>query len=185
MGSKAAELFLTYFLLSWHTYLLNAGKNYLLCQKKWKGGFLTCWSVLKNAAFAQMKGKKKKKNLVPTQARAQLCDGCRRRKSCKSWSRLGGDNGAGLVLLDKHPLGCSFKEANLDFDFNKPVARGFLYLHVCSYRDCAISGVSHISQSPLCASNSIVSPASLELEAESASCAEPALICLEALFSLL
>lgn len=96
-----------------------------------------------------------------------------------------GDNGAGLVLLNKHPLGCSFKEANLDFDFNKPVARGILYHHVCSYRDCAISGVSHVSRPPLCASNSIVSPASLESEAKSASRAEPALVCLEALFSLL
>lgn len=161
-------------------------KNYLLRQKMWKGGFLACWSVLKNAAFAQMKKKKKKKNLVPTQARAPelsyvtAAEGVSNVRAGVIW----GNNGAGLVLLDKHPLGCSFKEANLDFDF-KPVARGFLYLYVCSYRDCAISGVSHVSQPPLCASNSIVSPASLELEAESASRAEPALICLEALFSLL
>lgn len=94
-----------------------------------------------------------------------------------------GDKAAGLALLDKHSLGCSFKEANLDFD--KSVVRDFLYLHVCFYRDCAISGVSHISWPPLHASNSIVSPVSLELEAKSASRAMPALICPEALFSLL
>lgn len=26
-------------------------------------------------------------------------------------------------------MACSFKDANLDFDFNKPVARGFLYMY--------------------------------------------------------
>lgn len=73
-----------------------------------------------------------------------------------------GGNAAGLVLLDKHPLSCSFKEANLDLDFNKPVERSFFYPHVCSYRDCAMSGVSPVSWPPLCARNTIVSPAFLE-----------------------
>lgn len=151
-----------------------------------KGGFFSLLKCPEKCCFCSDEEKKKKKNLVPTQARAPelsyvtAAEGVSNVRAGVIW----GNNGAGLVLLDKHPLGCSFKEANLDFDF-KPVARGFLYLYVCSYRDCAISGVSHVSQPPLCASNSIVSPASLELEAESASRAEPALICLEALFSLL
>lgn len=89
-------------------------------------------------------------------------------------------NIAGLVLLNKHLLGCSFKELN--FDFNKPVARGFLYLDACF---CAISGVSQFSWPSLCVSNTIMSPVSLELEATSALHAVPALICLVALFLLL
>lgn len=120
---------------------------------------------------------------VPMQVRARLCDDYRKHRTRKGWSPAGGIHSR-PGMLDKHPLGCSFKEANLHFDF-KSVARAFLCLHVYSYRDCAISGVSHHSWPPLCASNSIVSPVSLELEAKSALHAVPALICLEALFSLL
>ena len=183
MWAAKPELYLTDFVLLWHTYLLNAGKKLFVTSKNVKRSFFCLLKRPEKCCFCSDEEKNRIQFLSkPELSYVMATGGVGHVRTGVIW---GGDNAAGLVLLDKHPLGCSFKEANLDFDFNKPVVRDLLYLHVCSYRDCAISAVSHISWPPVCASNSIVSPVSRELEAKFASYAMPTLICLEALFSLL
>lgn len=76
--------------------------------------------------FCSDEGGKKRINLL---SKPELCygiatGGIGRVRAGVIW----GDNAAGLVLLDKRPLACNFKEVNLDVDFNKPVERGFLVL---------------------------------------------------------
>lgn len=73
-----------------------------------------------NDAFAQMR---KKRNSVPIPVRAQLYGGYWRHRARKGWSCPWGYT-ALLLLLGKHPLGCSCKEANLSSGFNKPVRWG-------------------------------------------------------------
>lgn len=96
----------------------------------------------KNAAFTQMR----KKQWIQFLFKPELSSVLNARSVGHVRAGiLQGDNVAGLVLLEKHLLGWSLKEANLNFDFNRPVLRGFLYPQVCSCWDCAISGVHHIS----------------------------------------
>lgn len=170
VGTKAALLSFTYFLLLWHTDEKNMKQDFFffLVEVSWKMLFLLRW------------GKKKNQFLSKPQLSYMLAPGGVGHVRARV-IQVG--NTAGLALLNKHLLTCSFKESN--FDFNKPVAKGFLYVHACFCRDYAISGVSQVCWCSLCASNSIISPVSLELEAMSALHAVPAWTCLVSLFLLL
>lgn len=65
MGSKAAELYLTYSVLLWHTYMLNAGKKLFVLSTNVKQRifFFACLKYQEKCYFYS--DEEKKRNSVP------------------------------------------------------------------------------------------------------------------------